>query len=208
MSKFISIEYTGTQTELINFLKQKDVQFEVKRIGDQKLFLKVPSAEELQVIEFFRSVEPLDEGSNLIISKVTEISESEYTSTVENGFELIHGENKLNSESNTRLISNKESTIETNPSVQQPLIRTNVETSVQPTISKLTHIEEPKRSQNLIQDQSEPRENVGMVLTNTNLPSKSPLQADDPFVFLTSSNYLKNFIVASTILLFVLTLFE
>lgn len=211
MSKYLSIFYIGTHSDLIEFLKSKDLLFEIKRIGDQKVFTKVPPGDYSEEIKFLKSDEPLDDTKDFRIFMVKDISETEYETTVENGFELIQGENKLTGERIQPMISHVEP-IETNvnQNVRQSLIQTNVDPIVQPNLTRFSensNVQQPTKTQNLIQDYTEPV-NIGMALTNTNLPSKSPLQPDDPFVFLTSSNFLKNFVVASSLLLFVLTLFE
>jgi hypothetical protein len=49
---------------------------------------------------------------------------------------------------------------------------------------------------------------IGMALTDTSLPSKSPLPNDDPFAYLTSKTYVNYFLATSTLLIFVLTLLD
>ena len=214
MSKFISIEYVGTHSELVNFLKSKELLFENKQIGKNKVFMKVPSMEVYDEIKFLEGSTPLEEGKNFTMPQVKEITESEYSSTAENGFELIHpNDNKMVNE----IVEPK---VEQNvqPVVQpvvtpvvQPIVYPNLQPTVQPANEQgfpQPLIEAPKKTQQLIPESQDVRERIGMALTNTSLPSKSPLSPDDPFVFLTSGSYLRNFIVASTVLLFVLTLLD
>ncbi len=213
MSKFLSIEYVGTHSDLINFLKSKELLHENKQIGLTKVFMKVPSQEVYDEIKFLEGSTPLEEGKDFSMPQIKEINESEYNSTAENGFELIHPhENKLVSE----IVEPKVEFVKPNV---QPIVSPNVQPMVYPNLEPSVHpaytqgfpqplVDTPKKTQQLIQESQEPRERIGMALTNTSLPAKSPLQPDDPFVFLTSGSYLRNFIVASTVLLFVLTLLD
>jgi hypothetical protein len=207
MSKFISIEYQGSYSELINFLKSKELYFENKQIGVHRVFMKVPTQEVFDEIKFLESDVPLEEGKELRMSSVKEISETEFISTAENGFELINNDHKVVSEGLNAKVNDT-------PLIQPniiPNVQPNIPSSVQPKIAicfPQAQGQEAPKTQNLIQECEDPRLRITEALNNTSLPSKSPLPQDDPFVFLSSPSYLRNFIAASTLLLFVLTLFE
>jgi hypothetical protein len=206
MSKFLSIEYQGTHSELINFLKSRDLCFENKQIGVHRVFMKVPSQEVYDEIKFLESDSQLEEGKDFRMSHVREITETEFVSTAENGFELINNDHKITESIN----SNDNVTPLIQPNII-PTVQPNLSPSVKPKIAVCfpqAQQQEAPKTQNLIQDSLDLRQRISQALNDTILPAKSPLQEDDPFVFLTSPRYLRNFIVASTLLLFVLTLFE
>jgi hypothetical protein len=51
-------------------------------------------------------------------------------------------------------------------------------------------------------------DNISAVLSDTVLPSKSPLDGNDPFSYLTSSSYLRSFLITASIILIILTIMD
>ena len=117
----------------------------------------------------------------------------EYTDTSENGFEIIHK--------------------------QRERIETPVQKNITPevkqkeeVVNKVNEVSEVKKESKVEKEVCTERkpvaETVTKALNDAVLPSKSPLPVDDPFNFLTSSNYMTMFLVASTTFVFLLGLFD
>jgi len=197
MSKYLSIEFEGPASNLSKFFESKGWNFEIKNIFPHKIFVKV-SDELADEVKFFEGT-PIDDSKEDKITTIKMISEGEYNNTAENGFEIIHaqGDAKRVVESNQPIISSNiiNQQVRTAPTneIGFPLIAQSVPAGSQ--------VGAPQTAE-------EVRHQIATALTNTILPSKSPLSADDPFAFLTSQSYLRNFAVASTVLLFLIALFD
>ena len=213
MSTFISLEFTGSYSNLMSFFDSKGFKFDVKPVSPNKILIKLP-ADMVEDLTFFTG-NPLDEKEELMITSIKTIDESEFSHTAENGFEIINREHEKKS---TPEVEKK-----TTPEVEYPIISSNeikhqeqefkkkgsvneqgfpvplVDTSC--TVKKTEEKRETKISADV-------RDNIASALSDAILPSKSPLPQDDPFVYLTSKSYMKNFITAATLILFVITLLD
>jgi hypothetical protein len=137
------------------------------------------------------------------ITSVKEISQEEFNNTSENGFEIIHNEDKTTGHDITKnlLVETNHGNAPVNTQhvthekFPEPTVHTNIE-------KKITTVEHSSDSSDDVMYR------VNSALVDTTLPSKSPLPEEDPFRYLTSRNYLKYFVVASTAVLFVLTLLD
>ncbi len=112
--------------------------------------------------------------------QLVKISETEYLNTTENGFEIIH----------------KETKDEPRPKVKEQV---------------RTRIVEPKNIPESKPFQTKPKDFNDVLSTAFNeaiLPSKSPLPHDDSFNYLTSINYLRIFIIASSVFIFAISVFN
>src|SRR5690348_13921156 len=110
MSQYLAIQFEGQYSSLLDFFNSKEWKFEIKNIGNNKIFVKLPE-ELVDEIKFFES----PDATSSQMTKITTISEEEYNNTIENGFEIInhHGHNNLvkqnsvNIEKDIPLISNQ-----------------------------------------------------------------------------------------------------
>ena len=77
MSTYIGIDFDGEYKNLIDFMEDKNWEFEPKRVAKQKAYFKIP--EDLyEEISFFKNFQL--ENSNLTIAEITPITDSEYSS--------------------------------------------------------------------------------------------------------------------------------
>lgn len=187
-SKFFSLEYTGTFANIQSFLTTRGWNAEVKNVGGNRLFLKL-SEDSVEELKYCKDME-LDELKGGKICQIKEISESEFQNFSDNGFEIIHDqhhENKLDHQKFEKKVElpKQEKQIEY-PRFQQ---------------------EEPKKVSEQ-ETKEEISDIIAQALTDTILPSKSPLPSNDPFVYLTSPAYLKSFFFVSTVIIFVLALLD
>jgi hypothetical protein len=187
-SKYFSLEYTGTYPNLQSFLTTRGWSAEVKNLGGNKLFLKL-SEDSVEELRYCIDMES-DELKGGKIIRIKDIQESEFQNFSENGFEIIHDHHHENKLADQKLIKN----------VELP--------------KQVNQIEYPKFNQEEPQIDSEQvskeeiSERIARALTDTILPSKSPLRPDDPFFYLTSPRYLKSFFFLSTLIIFVLALLD
>merc|ERR1712170_102651 len=91
-SNFVSITFTGSYQNLISFIEKKDIKFESKHISKNTAYLKLQSEETAEEIKFFGGLEINDDSK---INTVSNIKEEEYTSTAENGFEIVEAQENL-----------------------------------------------------------------------------------------------------------------
>jgi hypothetical protein len=201
-SKYFSVEYTGTYLNIQTFLTTRDWNSSVKNVGGYKVFIKL-SENFVEELLYMREMD-IDDLKGGKINLIKEISESEFQNFSENGFEIIHDhhhENKLTPEGNSK----KEPETNTCQGIslnQQRLLNLNSDVhgeKCETTQEQQSAVEETKE---------EISERVARALTDTILPSKSPLPENDPFVYLTSPGYLKSFFFVSTMIIFVLALLD
>lgn len=233
MNKYVSIEYSGPYSSLIKFIESKDLKFDVKPVQTGKAFLKI--SDELLDDVFFLSDAVIDEAKNEKITIIKEISESEFNNTSENGFEIIHNDDHSHNHSTTLTndtkVSNAEEhktnqnsttltdtakTVEANSSVVEEInksVKSNITTNDTNTISfpaptvPINFSTEKVVVQTFKTDEDKLKA-VSIGLSDTILPSKSPLPENDPFKYLTSCQYLSYFAGAATITIFVLALLD
>ena len=191
MSRFLAVEFTGSLAGVNKFFESKGWSFETKHISNHKIYIRVPEDLEDEVT-FFKGTPFEDGNGENTITSFKPIPESEFNKTAENGFEIINKQERLNSESSEPVPEKKEVTKE----VVKPANEQGFPSPLVEVAGKTEQI------------QASTQENISAAFADAILPSKSPLPADDAFTFLISRNYLKNFVVASTVLLFVLTLLD
>ena len=201
-SKYYSVEYTGTYLNIQKFLTTRDWNSSVKNVGGNKLFIKL-SENFVEELLYMRDMD-MDELKGERINLIKEISENEFQNFSENGFEIIHDhhhENKLSGEGSSKKGLEKNSSQGISLNQQKSLnLNDNVHgEKCETTQEQQSAVEETKE---------EISERVARALTDTILPSKSPLPENDPFVYLTSPGYLKSFFFVSTLIIFVLALFD
>ena len=200
MSTFISLEYTGSYSNLMSFFDSKGFKFDVKPVSPNKILIKL-SEEQADELKFFKG-NALDDKEEAITS-IKSIEESEFTHTAENGFEIINSEHekKATPEVVKQIIPSNEIKHQENEYKRKDLAKEQgfpiplVDTSCTVKTSE-------------IEISTDVRNNIASALSDAILPSKSPLPQDDPFVYLTSKSYMKNFIHAATLILFVITLLD
>jgi len=98
-SKYFSIEYSGTYSNIQKFLTTRDWNSNVKNVCGNKLFLKL-SENSVEELKYHKDME-IDELKGGKINVINEISEDDFQNFSENGFEIIHDqhhESKLPSE--------------------------------------------------------------------------------------------------------------
>lgn len=191
-SKFLSVEFKGSIQELNRFFESKGYTFETKHVSPNKILIKVPT--DLAEDVMFCDDMPFDDNNEEHkITSIKFIEESEFISIAEDFVLIDHKKEE---------------------------IRQNKEEIRQPTPREQQRFPEPKEEQRFPEpkviscfpispvEQTAQANNISAAFTDAILPSKSPLPRDDPFVFLSGSSYLRNFIAASTVLLFVITLFD
>jgi hypothetical protein len=194
MSRFLAVEFTGSLTGVNKFFESKGWSFETKHVSDHKIYIRVPEDLEDEVT-FFKGTPFEDGNGENTITSFKPIPESEFNKTAENGFEIINKQERLNSESSEPVAEKKEKTKE----VVKEVKPANEQGFPSPLVDVAGKTE---------QRQASTQDNISAAFADAILPSKSPLPADDAFTFLISRNYLRNFVVASTVLLFVLTLLD
>jgi len=188
--KFYSVEFLGTYSHIQSFFCDRGWNYEIKNVGGNKLFLKI-SEESIEELNYCVGM-TFDDPHSGKITGMKEISENEFQNFSENGFEIIHDhhhENKLAKDQN--LNNNVGIKIEEN--VRRDLPKSHK------TESQVLSQEETKE---------EISQRIAAALNDTILPSKSPLPENDLFVYLTSPSYLRNFFIASTLIIFVLALLD
>jgi hypothetical protein len=200
MSKFLSINFEGNYSNIKNFFLNKGWELDTKQISPSKLYARVSSEDLVEEIKFFSNMD-LDDQFNVKMTKVDVISEDEYKNTAENGFEIInHSENKL--------ISEVTQPIKSLDNVQEEKVVPKSNVNVQNVSSSNTggnvnvcEVTGPSINE-------DPKSFVARVLNDTVLPSKSPLPQEDAFAYLTSPGYIRNFMIASVVVLFVLAILD
>jgi hypothetical protein len=180
---YLAIDFTGSLQELQNNFDKKSWNFEIKRVSTGRILAKVPE-DTTEEVKFFES----NEDGEATMTKVINITEEEYLTTDENGFELINP--IINDEIKQAKNSLMEQLIETRKREEKP--KNEVKFPEIPTPSTLFSGEDK----------------ISEALSDTVLPSKSPLNADDPFAYLTSRSYLRTFVIAASIVLCILTVFD
>jgi hypothetical protein len=197
-SKFLSVEFTGTLQGVNKFFESKGWTFETKHISPNKILVKVPE-DLVDEVTFFQGTPFEDENGENTITSFKNIPEKEFYNTAENGFEIIHHkeEKKPQLEEIRKPSVDQTEHKEVKPMNEQGFPSPMVEGC------KIFGDQPPVQSEKL-----DAKENIATAFADAILPSKSPLARDDPFVFLTGRSYLRNFIAASTVLLFVITLFD
>jgi hypothetical protein len=184
-SKFLSVEFKGNIRELNNFFQSKGWTFETKNVSDNKILIKVPT-DLVEEVMFSQDMPFDDRNEDHKITSFKFIDESEF-----DGFVLI--DNKKEEIKNDREVIR-----------QAPVERVHQD---KPTPREQERFSQPKSPVEQPAQVSNSN-NIAAAFSDAILPSKSPLPRDDPFVFLSGSSYLRNFIAASTVLLFVITLFD
>jgi hypothetical protein len=122
---------------------------------------------------------------------VKPIDEEKYDSRADNGYEIVNKSPKNQPlKAEPKLIEPAN-----DKGFPQPLIETGLPTKKR---------EEPKGDQT----KDDILESVHISLSETSLPSKSPLSHSDPFHYLTSPKFLTTFIAATTVIVFLITLFD
>lgn len=191
-SKFLSVEFKGSIQELNRFFESKGWTFETKHVSPNKILIKVPT-DLAEDVMFSQDMPFDDKNEEHRITSFKFIEETEFISIAEDFVLIDHKKEE---------------------------IRQNKEEIRQPTPREQQRFPEPKEEQRLPEpkviscfpispvEQTAQTNNISAAFTDAILPSKSPLPRDDPFVFLSGSSYLRNFIAASTVLLFVITLFD
>lgn len=204
LSKYLSIEFVGNYSNISKFFTAKGWEFEIKPVGANKLFLTV-SSDLVEEVQFFVGME-IDDITKDRITNIKEITHEEFNNTSENGFEIIHNSNEKN-----KLIQETPVTSQHNINNEIGNFGTSVEKGF-PEYPNLNSVNNERRT--VIQNTQQPttpleiKDSIASFLSDTVLPSKSPLQNDDPFRYLTSRNYLTNFCLASSVIVFVLALFD
>lgn len=191
MSAFFSLEFTGNAQSIIDILKEQYPDFESKKVTSTKIFVKIPHDTSIDDVKF------------ILPSEVTtkDISESEYNTTAENGFEIITNPDAV------KFDQPKENVVVNTPKVEE-----KIEKIEKPQPKKSEEVYKAKEvsveSNKVISDSTPVKQIIESALLDTVLPSKSPLAAEDPFKYLTSFNYFKNFVHVSVVVLFLITLFN
>jgi hypothetical protein len=180
-SKYFSVEFTGAYQGIVNYFNTKDWNYEIKNVGGSKLFLKV-SEDLAEEVKYCNDM-TIDDVKGDKITNIKEISQSEFQNFSENGFEIIHDHQQL----------------ETPLLTKEPF---EIKKEVVNKLPELIFEKIPEKSIEQISD------NIARALNDTILPSKSPLPQDDSFSYLTSKNYLRNFLAVSTVILFLIALFD
>ena len=194
-SKFLSVEFKGSIQELNRFFESKGYTFETKHVSPNKILIKVPT----DIIEDVMFCEDLpfdDENEEHRITSFKFIEEREFISIAEDFVVIDH--------KNEEIRQNKEEIRQATPREQQrfpePKEEQRFPEAKQQERFPISPVEQTS--------QASTSNNISAAFSDAILPSKSPLPRDDPFVFLSGSSYLRNFIAASTVLLFVITLFD
>ncbi len=190
-SKYFSIEYSGLYSNVQSFLISRGWSAEVKNVGGNKLYLKI-SEDSVEELKYCKDME-LDDLKGGKINQIKEILEHEFQNFSENGFEIIHDPHHVNK------LTNEKQKFEINKQESQREEKFEYPKFIQEEQSKVHDEEETKE---------EIRDRIANALTDTILPSKTPLHENDPFLYLTSPGYLKTFFFASTLIIFVLALID
>jgi hypothetical protein len=184
-SKYLSIEFQGTYQNMLKFFNSKEWDFEAKRINNNKVYVKL-SEELSEEVKFFENT-PTDDTTGIAITKVSNISETEYTNTAENGFELINAESKP---------------VESTPVPSISDVRKHEN------VRQVNEVKFPESPVSTSITSEHFNNSVSKALSDTVLPSKSPLDSRDPFAYLTSRRYLRTFAIAATAVLTILAIFD
>jgi hypothetical protein len=190
MSAFFSLEFTGNAQSIIDTLKEHfPFDIEHKKCSSNKIFIKFAEETSADDISF-------------ILTGVTVkvISKTEYNTTAENGFELI-------TNSDIKFDHPKDEVV-----VNTPKYEAKTEKIEKPQAKKSEDFIKTKEvnveSNKVISDTTSVNQIIESALSDAILPSKSPLAPEDPFNYLSSYNYLKNFVHVSVVVLFLITLFN
>lgn len=238
MSKYLSIEFEGSYPNLMKFFESKEWTFETKKIASQKIFVKVPEELADEVKFFESSEEGIDTKMTKVTSITEEdyintaengfeiINPHQDNKSISESTAQIISSNVISQEDTKHILAANEqgfpqSTVqpiqtsdlktenkEENKPENKPENKAEIKAEIKAE-ANVPNMSKPQVSPGRVSRSAEEvSDDIARALADTVLPSKSPLDPEDPFAYLTSRPYLKSFAMASSVLLFIIALLD